>query len=142
MINSAEEFNSPCNPLHMGRRLKGQSAAMATGAVSELEGHDMMRTASCRHLDADEAVVLGAGLFAANLSTTFRLRKFGMADGATYPLMFQVTRPASRTFSDMYSREFVSSSEPQAKHSQSYVRGHPDRCRRYVLSWLVSIEVP
>ena len=49
---------------------------------------------SCRHLDADEAVVLGAGLFAANLSTTFRLRKFGMADGATYPLMFQVTRPA------------------------------------------------
>ncbi len=44
-----------------------------------------------RHLDADEAVVLGAGLFAANLSTTFRLRKFGMTDGATFPLMFQVT---------------------------------------------------
>ena len=43
-----------------------------------------------RHLDADEAVVLGAGLFAANLSTTFRLRKFGMTDGATFPLMFQV----------------------------------------------------
>lgn len=35
-----------------------------------------------RHLDADEAVVLGAGLFAANLSTTFRLRKFGMTDKA------------------------------------------------------------
>ena len=45
-----------------------------------------------RHLDADEAVVLGAGLFAANLSTTFRLRKFGMTDGATFPLMFQVIR--------------------------------------------------
>lgn len=45
----------------------------------------------CRHLDADEAVVLGAGLFAANLSTTFRLRKFGMTDGATFPLMFQVS---------------------------------------------------
>ncbi len=41
------------------------------------------------HLDADEAVVLGAGLFAANLSTTFRLRKFGMADGATYPVQYQ-----------------------------------------------------
>lgn len=27
-----------------------------------------------RHLDADEAVVLGAGLFAANLSSSFRLR--------------------------------------------------------------------
>ena len=35
--------------------------------------------------------MLGAGLFAANLSTTFRLRKFGMADGATFPLMFQVS---------------------------------------------------
>jgi hypothetical protein len=34
----------------------------------------------CRHLDADEAVVLGAGLFAANLSTTFRLRQFGLTD--------------------------------------------------------------
>lgn len=42
-----------------------------------------------RHLDADEAVVLGAGLFAANLSTTFRLRKFGMADGAVYPVQYQ-----------------------------------------------------
>jgi hypothetical protein len=28
-----------------------------------------------RHLDADEAVVLGGALFAANLSTSFRLRK-------------------------------------------------------------------
>ena len=35
--------------------------------------------------------MLGAGLFAANLSTTFRLRKFGMTDGATFPLMFQVS---------------------------------------------------
>lgn len=43
-----------------------------------------------RHLDADEAVVLGAGLFAANLSTTFRLRKFGMRDGITYPITIEV----------------------------------------------------
>ncbi|KIZ04287.1 hypothetical protein MNEG_3673 [Monoraphidium neglectum] len=37
-----------------------------------------------RHLDADEAVVLGGALFAANLSTSFRLRKFGMTDVAMY----------------------------------------------------------
>lgn len=37
-----------------------------------------------RHLDADEASVLGAGLFAANLSTSFRLRKFGMVDLSMY----------------------------------------------------------
>ncbi|KAG2432896.1 hypothetical protein HXX76_008627 [Chlamydomonas incerta] len=37
-----------------------------------------------RHLDADEAVALGAGLFAANLSTSFRLRKFGMVDLTMY----------------------------------------------------------
>jgi len=39
-------------------------------------------------------VVLGAGLFAANLSTTFRLRKFGMADGATYPVQYSLAPPA------------------------------------------------
>lgn len=43
------------------------------------------------HLDADEAVVMGAGLFAANLSTAFRLRKFGMTDGVLYPVAFQLT---------------------------------------------------
>ncbi|EFJ52505.1 heat shock protein Hsp70G [Volvox carteri f. nagariensis] len=37
-----------------------------------------------RHLDADEAIALGAGLFAANLSTSFRLRKFGMVDMTMY----------------------------------------------------------
>lgn len=35
-------------------------------------------------------MVLGAGLFAANLSTTFRLRKFGMKDGITYPITIEV----------------------------------------------------
>ena len=49
----------------------------------------------CRHLDAEEAVVLGAGLFAANMSTTFKLRKFRMSDGATYPVVFQVTNGAA-----------------------------------------------
>ena len=49
-----------------------------------------------RHLDAEEAVVLGAGLYAANLSTTFKLRKFRMSDGATYPVVFQVCASAPR----------------------------------------------
>lgn len=43
-----------------------------------------------KKLDADEAIVLGAALFAANLSTTFRLRKFGFSDGISYPLAYQV----------------------------------------------------
>ena len=48
----------------------------------------------CRHLDADEAVVRGAAWYAANLSTTFRLnKKFGMSDGATYPIIFKVHHP-------------------------------------------------
>ncbi|KAG7669868.1 hypothetical protein Ndes2437B_g06065 [Nannochloris sp. 'desiccata'] len=42
------------------------------------------------HMDADEAVVLGAGLFAANLSTIFRLRKFGMTDKAPYTVTFKL----------------------------------------------------
>ena len=43
-----------------------------------------------RHLDADEAIVLGAGLFAANLSTSFRLRKFGMEDLSMYGIQMQI----------------------------------------------------
>ena len=61
-----------------------------------------------RHLDADEAVVLGAGLFAANLSTTFRLRKFGMTDGVTFPLMFQVIRLPHRHNADSPIRPLTS----------------------------------
>jgi len=39
-----------------------------------------------RHLDSDEATVMGAGLFAANLSTAFRMRQFGMTDGSPYEI--------------------------------------------------------
>lgn len=42
------------------------------------------------HLDADEAVVLGAGLVAANLSTIFRLRQFGMTDKSMYQVDFEL----------------------------------------------------
>jgi hypothetical protein len=34
--------------------------------------------------------VLGASLFAANLSTSFRLRKFGMADAAMYGMSLRI----------------------------------------------------
>lgn len=40
-----------------------------------------------RHLDADEAAVLGGGLMAANISTAFKLRPFGMVDGSPYPMV-------------------------------------------------------
>lgn len=43
-----------------------------------------------RHLDSDEAAVLGASLFAANLSTSFRLKKFGITDGAMYGVAIKV----------------------------------------------------
>lgn len=44
----------------------------------------------CRHLDADEAAVMGAGLVAANESTMFRLRQFGLVDGVVYPMSMKV----------------------------------------------------
>ena len=34
--------------------------------------------------------MLGAGLFAANLSTTFRLRKFGMTDKVPYTITLKM----------------------------------------------------
>jgi hypoxia up-regulated 1 len=39
-----------------------------------------------KHLDADETVALGAGLVAANLSTIFRMRKYGAADAAPFAI--------------------------------------------------------
>lgn len=47
-------------------------------------------------MDADEAVVLGAGLVAANLSTIFRLRKFGMTDKSMYDVTFSLNGDESR----------------------------------------------
>ncbi|XP_076906177.1 heat shock 70 kDa protein 17-like [Bidens hawaiensis] len=47
-----------------------------------------------RHLDADEATVLGASLHAANLSDGIKLnRKLGMVDGSMYGLMMDLDGP-------------------------------------------------
>ncbi|KAK1619226.1 hypothetical protein QYE76_024743 [Lolium multiflorum] len=44
-----------------------------------------------KHLDADEAIVLGASLHAANLSDGIKLnRKLGMIDGSTYGFVFEI----------------------------------------------------
>jgi len=44
-----------------------------------------------RHLDSDEAVVLGASLIATNLSDGIKLnRKLGMVDGASYGVCIKV----------------------------------------------------
>jgi hypothetical protein len=52
------------------------------------------RRALDRHLDADEAVVLGASLHAANLSDGIKLnRKLGMIDGSTYAFMLEIDEP-------------------------------------------------
>jgi hypothetical protein len=44
-----------------------------------------------KQLDADEAFALGGGLVAANLSTIFRLRPFGMQDGNMFPVNISLT---------------------------------------------------
>ncbi|KAK3155066.1 hypothetical protein QOZ80_2BG0198410 [Eleusine coracana subsp. coracana] len=47
-----------------------------------------------RHLDADEAIVLGASLHAANLSDGIKLnRKLGMIDGSTYAFVLEIDGP-------------------------------------------------
>lgn len=59
---------------------------MLQAALSETLGGKALD----RHLDADEAIVMGAGLFAANLSTSFRLRKFGLVDTATFGIKLTI----------------------------------------------------
>jgi hypoxia up-regulated 1 len=47
-----------------------------------------------RHLDADEAIGLGASLHAANLSDGIKLnRKLGMIDGSTYAFKLEIDGP-------------------------------------------------
>lgn len=47
-----------------------------------------------KHLDADEAIVLGSALHAANLSDGIRLnRKLGMVDGSPYGFMVELNGP-------------------------------------------------
>ncbi|KAE9586519.1 hypothetical protein Lal_00044748 [Lupinus albus] len=47
-----------------------------------------------RHLDADEAIVLGAALHAANISDGIKLnRKLGMVDGSLYGFVYEVNGP-------------------------------------------------
>uniref|UniRef100_A0A7N0T8T2 Heat shock 70 kDa protein 17 n=1 Tax=Kalanchoe fedtschenkoi TaxID=63787 RepID=A0A7N0T8T2_KALFE len=51
-----------------------------------------------KHLDADEAIVLGASLYAANLSDGIKLnRKLGMVDGSTYGYVVQLEAPGLLT---------------------------------------------
>lgn len=47
-----------------------------------------------KHLDADEAIVLGASLNAANLSDGIKLnRKLGMVDGSSYGFLLELNGP-------------------------------------------------
>ena len=47
-----------------------------------------------RHLDADEAIALGAALHAANISDGIKLnRKLGMIDGSSYGFVIQFDGP-------------------------------------------------
>ena len=66
-------------------------------AVKNRLSESLLGRALDSHLDADEAVVLGAGLVAANLSTIFRLRQFGMTDKAMYEVAFTLNGDEERT---------------------------------------------
>jgi hypothetical protein len=50
-----------------------------------------------RHMDSDESVAFGAGLHAANMSTAFRVRKFGAVDAASYALAVEFDVAATET---------------------------------------------
>jgi len=71
---------APADPLAIeliggGTRIPAVQAALSAA----LKGRSLDR-----HMDADEAVAMGAGLLAANLSTTFRMRRYGASDAASF----------------------------------------------------------
>lgn len=56
-----------------------------------LTGESPALHATRRHLDADEAVVLGAALVAANRSTQYRVRPFGLVDKVPYSVSYALS---------------------------------------------------
>jgi hypothetical protein len=48
-------------------------------------------------MDSDESVAFGAGLHAANMSTAFRVRKFGAVDAASYAMAVEFDSAAAAT---------------------------------------------
>eukprot|EP00232_Nephroselmis_pyriformis_P023456 CAMPEP_0182865414 /NCGR_PEP_ID=MMETSP0034_2-20130328/7674_1 /TAXON_ID=156128 /ORGANISM="Nephroselmis pyriformis, Strain CCMP717" /LENGTH=1056 /DNA_ID=CAMNT_0024997707 /DNA_START=203 /DNA_END=3373 /DNA_ORIENTATION=- len=85
-----EDNNLTSNPDLLVEMLGGSTRVPRVQAkIAEVLGEIPLS----KHLDADEAVAWGAGLHAANLSTAFRVRKFGMTDGAVYPLELEMEEP-------------------------------------------------
>lgn len=71
-----------------------------------------------KHLDADEAIVLGASLHAANLSDGIKLnRKLGMIDGSSYGFVLNLDGPD--LLKDESSRQLI---VPRMKKLPSKVR--------------------
>lgn len=80
-------------------RIIDTSAVIVQQVLSEHVGKQVL----ARHLDADEAVALGAALQAANLSDGIKLnRKIGMLDGTSYGIELQLDG-ASLDPADSYS---------------------------------------
>lgn len=61
-----------------------------------------------RHLDADEAISLGASLHAANLSDRVKLnRKFGMVDAAPYTIVLKMEGASPSVLEEMQSEQIL-----------------------------------
>lgn len=81
---------------------------MVKERLSEVLGGRSLDT----HLDADEAMVLGAGYVAANLSTALRLRPFGMTDKSMFQIEYELDGAASSTGTLVPAMEKVPMSHP------------------------------
>ncbi|KAL9252170.1 Heat shock 70 kDa protein 17-like protein [Drosera capensis] len=86
--------------LHSGLKIKELHAVELIGGATRVPKLQaklqefLGRKELDKHLDADEAIVLGAALHTANLSDGIKLnRKLGIIDGATYGYLFELDGP-------------------------------------------------
>jgi hypoxia up-regulated 1 len=104
IIDMLPDFNLTLEDIHVVEVIGGATRVpgIKTALVAAMDGRPLDV-----HLDADEAVAMGAGLFAANMSTTFRMRKFGAADAAPYSFkvdLNQEDKPEHKMLLPLYKR--------------------------------------
>jgi len=98
------DFNITLEDIHAVEVIGGATRVpgVKTALVAAMGGRELDQ-----HLDSDESVAMGAGLFAANMSTTFRMRKFGAADAAPYSFQVdlgQADKPEHKVLLPLYKR--------------------------------------
>lgn len=76
------------------------------------------------HMNADEAVAFGAGLYAANLSTIFRVRRFSASDALSFPVEVHAEGAEDHDYEERHGEQDDPPSGQASRHRIAFRQGH------------------